>query len=94
MNRKIQTELAHYGLEILKRCVLNVLYQQPLDYTGKRRTLNQKTILQRLGISWRPYERNRLVPGILDILEADDYVEGFSSGHWRIKKKGIKAIEG
>ena len=51
MNDKTRNDFAFYGLEILKRSVLLVLYQQPLDYAGKhRRTLSQNTIRQRLGI--------------------------------------------
>ena len=73
MNENTCNAFASYGLEILKKSVLLVLYQQPLDYAGKhRRTLNQDTIRKRLGIPKPLYTSNRLVRGILDILEDDE----------------------
>ena len=94
MNDKTRSDFASYGLETLKRSVLLVLYQQPLDYAGKhRRTLSQNTIRQRLGIPKQLYTPNRLVRGILDILQEDEYVEFFGEGHWRITEKGVSVIE-
>ena len=70
-----------------------MLYQQPLDHAGNRITLNQDTIRQRLGIPKPLYTPNRLVRGILDILENGKYVDYFVGGHWRITEKGVSVIE-
>ena len=95
MNDNTRNTFASYGLEILKRSVLLVLYQQPLDDTGKhRRTLHQNNIRQQLGIPKQIYTPNNLVRGILDILEEDEYVEFFVGGLWRITEKGVSVIEG
>lgn len=95
MNENTRNAFASYGLEILKRSVLLVLYQQPLDYAGThRRTLSQDTIRQRLGIPKQLYTPNRLVRGILDILQDDEYVDFCGrGGHWRITEKGVSVIE-
>lgn len=75
--------------------MLLVLYQQPLDYTGEHREiLTQQEICEQLDMLHHLYGKNRLVPGILDLLEADKYVYGFIGGHWRITEKGVSVIEG
>ena len=73
-----------------------VLYQQPLDDTGKhRRTLKQITIHRQLGIPEQQYTpTDRLVPGILDLLNNEGYVKPFGGGYWGITKEGVSVIEG
>ena len=94
MSDKIRNDFADYGLEILKRSVLLVLYQQPLDSGGQhRRYLRQDAIRKQLNIRKPPYEPNRLIRGILDILQEDKYVEYRYEGFWRIKEKGVSFIE-
>lgn len=96
MNNNTRNAVTSYGLEILKRSVLWVLYEQPLDYKNEhRRSLHQDKIRQQLGIPKPLYEPNRLVHGILDLLAEDEYVEkAWISGHWRIREEGISVIEG
>ena len=97
MNDNARNTFASYGLEILKRSVLLVLYQQPLDYTSEhRRTLHQNAIREQLGIPKPLYEPNRLVHGILNILADEEYVKksSWTEGHWRITKDGVSVIEG
>ena len=90
-----QRLLASMGLELLKRAVLLVLYKQPLDWGGQhRRPLRQDAIRKRLDIPKRLYHSNRLMRGILEILEDDDYVEFMGEGRWRITEEGVPVIEG
>lgn len=94
MNNNTRNAFAADGLDILKRSVLLVLYRQPLDYTGEHRSLHQNKIREHLGIPKPLHEKHRLIPGILDLLENDEYVESYSVAHWRIREKGISVIEG
>ena len=93
MNNNARNVLVHHALEILKQSVLLVLYEQPLDYIGRKQSLHQNTIRKQLSIPKPIYTPNRLVHGILDILENDKYVEPYSVAHWRITEKGISVIE-
>ena len=94
MNNNTRNEFASYGLEILKRSVLLVLYEQPLDHAGRRKSVHQNTIRKYLGIPKPIYTPNRFVHGILDILADDACVEPSGVAHWRIIEKGIAVIEG
>ena len=44
MNNNARNALVHHALEILKQSVLLVLYEQPLDYIGRKQSLHQNTI--------------------------------------------------
>lgn len=84
---------AFYGLEILKRAVLEVLYQQQKD----AEELRVKSSLQPTGIREQldlP-RRGTLIREILMHLAGDGHAERLgSSGRWNITGNGIKAIEG
>ena len=91
MTDNTRNEIARHSLEILKLAVLDVLYQQPLDYTGTRRsTVSAAKIRERLDI---PQPANRLMRGMLDILENDKYAVSVGFGAWQITNKGISVIE-
>ena len=41
MNNNARNALVHHALEILKQSVLLELYEQPLDYIGRKQSLHQ-----------------------------------------------------
>lgn len=105
MNDKTRNEFASYGLEILKRSVLLVLYEQYVSGPSHRRFLTIKEIGEQLDI--RPLERdtnrprgkhaymNGLTQGILAHLLDDKQVEWLGEkGLWQITEDGISVIEG
>ena len=105
MNENTRNAFASYGLEILKRAVLLVLYEQYVSGPSHRRSLTIKEIGEQLDI--RPLERdtnrprgkhaymNGLTQGILAHLLDDDQVEWLGErGLWQIKEAGISVIEG
>ena len=87
-NNNIRSTLASHGLEILKRCVLDVLYE-----ARNEDPISQDTIRKQLSIPKQLYDKNRLVAGILDLLKKDEYVRDFVGGYWQIKEEGINIIE-
>ena len=105
MNDNTRNEFASYGLEILKRSVLLVLYKQYVSGPSHKRSLRIGEIGKQLDI--RPLERdkkhrpsgkhaymNGLTQGILAHLLDDKQVEWLGEGHWRITEAGISVIEG
>ena len=91
MTDNTRNEFARHSLEILKLVVLDVLYQQPLDSTGKRMsTVRGAKICEQLNM---PKVSNRLMRGLLDILEDNEYAEKVGIGAWQITNKGISVIE-
>ena len=84
---------ASYALEILKRAVLEVLYQQQKD----AEELRVQSSLQPTGIR-KQLDLPRygtLIREILMHLAGDGHAKKLgSSGRWNITEKGIKAIEG
>ena len=103
MNGNTRNEFARYGLEILKRSMLLVLYEEtdsiseepPLYPDG--RTLTAERIRKRLGII-KPQRSivsiNALIRGVLDHLQHDKYVYHYGDIGWAITEKGVKVIEG
>ena len=85
---------ASLGLEILKRSVLQVLYEE--HKYGERHRLIRKQIGERLGIQ-KPHGHSTnntpLVEGILIHLEEDEYVESTKNNRWKITPKGVSGIE-
>ena len=92
------------ALEILKRGVLLVLYEQYVSGPSHRRFLTIKEIGEQLDI--RPLERdtnrprgkhaymNGLTQGILAHLLDKKQVEWLGEkGHWQITEKGVSVIE-
>ena len=88
MTDKIRNEFANYGLEILKRSVLLVLYEENLG--GESQLAH--TITKRLGIpQLPPYNGGALlVTDVLIRLKKDKLV----TDDWKITTKGINFIEG
>ena len=92
MTENTRNTFASYGLEILKRTVLEVLYQQQKDAEELRvqSSLRPTDIRQRLDLPGR----GNLIRGILMHLAADGHAEWLgSSGQWKITENGIKVIE-
>lgn len=84
---------ASYGLGILKRAVLEVLYQQRRDAEELpgQFFLRPTDIRERLDIP----RRGTLIREILMHLKADGHAEWLgSSGRWDITENGIRVIEG
>ena len=98
MNNNTRNEFASYGLDILKRSVLLMLYEgtDPRGYPDGR-ILKAGQILEKLNIlkprllSVNP---NSLVRGILDHLRHDGHAYHYVGDGWAITEKGISAIEG
>ena len=104
MNDNTRNAFASYGLEILKRAVLLVLYEQYVSGPSHRRFLTIKEIGEQLDI--RPLERdtnrprgkhaymNGLTQGILAHLLDKEQVEWLGEkGLWQITEKGVSVIE-
>ena len=102
---KIRNDFAFYGLEILKRSVLLVLYKQYVSGPSHERSLRIGEIGKQLDI--RPLERdkkhrptgkhaymNGLTQDILAHLLDDKQVEWLGGGLWQITEAGISVIEG
>ena len=93
INDNTRNEFASYGLDILKRSVLLVLYSArnygPLQLTAIREQLGIPKVDENSDA-----RDNSLVYGILTHLQNDGYVEYLRSPGWRITEEGIQAIEG
>ena len=90
---------ASYGLEILKRAVLEVLYQQRKDAEKKwgQSYLQPKDIHPRLGLLQPQYTASdtyALTYGILGYLKDNGYAEHYSDQGWQITNEGVSFIEG
>ena len=95
MNDKTRNDFASFGLEILKRSVLLVLYETYRERPDEP-ILQQETIRGHLDIPKGRRGANHLIRGILEILEVEGAVEynlWYAAGHWQITQKGISVIE-
>ena len=84
---------ATYALEILKRAVLEVLYQEQKNAEKKwgQSSLRPTDIRERLDLP----RRGTLIHEILMHIKADGHVEWLgTNGRWNITENGIKVIEG
>ena len=94
MNNNTRNEFASYGLEILKRSVLLVLYEAS---DRRSRGLLRIRISERLGIhdpgGWTTANTG-LIGGILGHLEEDGYAENLGNERWRITEAGVRFIGG
>lgn len=98
MTDKIRNEFAAYGLEMLKRSVLLVLYEVKQQPRGPR-LLQMDNIRKRLGIRDLQLEvwvgsTNDLVCGVLQHLKMDGLVDHYIKQGWEITTKGVEFIEG
>ena len=94
MNENTRNTFASYGLEILKRAVLLVLYEE--QTSGERRRLTRLQISERFGIKkpgGKDIDNVSLIEGILLHLREDRVVESNAGNRWRITEKGIALIE-
>ena len=94
MNENTRNAFASYGLEILKRSVLLVLYQE--HKSGERSRLTWMQINQRLEIKkLREFDIDnvKLIEGILIHLEDDGDVESNAVNRWQITPEGVSRIE-
>ena len=101
MNENTRNAFASYGLEILKRSVLLVLYEQTeiadkVSPYPQGRVLTAGAIRERLDIL-RPLvisgNVNALIQGVLDHLQHHGYAHHYSSHGWAITEKGVSLIE-
>ena len=106
MNDNTRNEFASYGLDILKRSVLLVLYEAtdivyekspyPQGYPGGR-ILKAGQIREKLNILQPRLvcaNTNSLMHGILDHLRHDGYAYHYVGDGWGITEKGVSVIEG
>jgi hypothetical protein len=94
MNDNTQKALVYSSLEALKRCALNILYEE-----RDKGFIRQDAVRMRLGIpkidySVDPARHNALIFGILMHLKDDKYVYHNPGYGWQITEKGVKVIEG
>lgn len=92
INDNTRNELARHGLEILKRAVLDVLYQEAKEGG----IVDVETICKKLPIlpTKRSGNTNSLIIGVLSHLQDDrdaEYVPYAKAG--RITEKGMSVIE-
>ena len=101
MTDKIRNEFAAYGLDILKRSVLLVLYEQVEFAPPWRRKVRMDRIQKRLGIPRLPVKkRDRpignqtdLIRGVLQHLFKDGLVKHTVDQGWEITPEGIEFIK-
>ena len=94
MNENTRKTFASFGLERLKRAVLDVLYDQ--QTSGETRRLRRRQICQRFGISAPKDRVSDNVPriqGILYHLREEGHVESNAVNRWRITPEGVSVIE-
>ena len=109
MNNNTRNEFASYGLDILKRSVLLVLYEgtDPVDVVEikkKRsrpypsgRILKAEKVREHISIPkprFTSVNVNSLTRGILDHLRQDEHAYHYIDVGWAITKKGVSVIEG
>ena len=91
MNDNTRNAFAAYGLEILKRAVLLVLYD-----ARDEGFIRQGKIRERLripGVNPKAGNLNSLFFGILSYLKADGYAHHKVRRGWKITEKGVSVIE-
>ena len=102
MNDNTRNEFASFGLDILKRSVLLVLYEETDTVYGKPlypngrilkagQTREKLNILQPRLVS---ANTNSLIYGILDHLRYDGHAYHYLGNGWGITEKGVSVIEG
>ena len=92
MNENTRNAFASYGLEILKRSVLLVLYEK----TRGGELIEQHEISNSLDIPYVPNPSGNiysLIQGVLDQLKLDEHAHHVNTVGWRITEKGVSFIE-
>lgn len=94
MNDNTRNTFASIGLEILKRSVLLVLYEE--HKSGDRQRLRRLQISERLDIK-KPHGSDAnnvpLIEGVLMHLQEDGDVESNAVNRWQITAEGVSSIE-
>ena len=104
MNDSTRNTFASYGLDILMRSALLVLYEETdvrvrkQIYPHRSRTLRQDEVRERLGIpkidySSDPARHNALIFGILMHLQHEKLAYHYSGYGWQITEEGKSLIE-
>ena len=91
MNNNIRNGLATHGLEILKQCVLMVLYEARDGYPIPQETIRSRLDMPK--VEELPARSNSLIYGILAHLRDEGYVEHELQIGWKITQEGISFIE-
>ena len=104
MTENTRNTYASYGLEILKRAVLEVLYEEGTDVAPIKRShydvgrrLTAGEIREQLGLPSPQYtagSTNALIHGILGYLKDDGYAEHYVHQGWQITNEGVSFIKG
>ena len=89
MNENTRNAFASYGLEILKRAALLVLYD-----ARDEGLIKQDAVRKRLGIPNIDSKHKALIYGILMHLKADGYAHHKVRRGWQITEQGVSIIEG
>lgn len=97
MTDKIRNDFAAYGLEMLKRSVLLVLYEADQLLPSRQQRLQMDEIRKQLGIRRITGEiegpSNALLLGVLQHLQMDDLVNHIVDIGWKITSEGIAFID-
>ena len=100
MSDKIRNEITAYGLEILKRSVLLVLYDAAKHQPSWRKAVSMREIIKQLDLPQLKKSKEvvgnptDLVRGILQHLQSDDLAAHPVHDGWEITPEGIEFIEG
>ena len=92
MDDDTQKAFAHFGLERLKKSVLQVLYDAHVF--RERGFLGFNDIHEALDINRIPKTKDYFVHGILLRLWKDGHAERTGYGRWKITPQGIAFIDG
>ena len=91
MNDNTRNTFASYGLEILKRCVLLVLYDARDEGIIPQREIRERLGITRVNSSAGNW--NSLFYGILSYLQVDGYAHHEVGYGWKITEDGVSLIE-
>ena len=103
MTENTRNTYASHGLEILKRVVLEVLYEEtdvsPVKQVflyGHGRLLEAHKIREQLRLPQPRYApiSPALIHGVLGYLKDNGYAEHYGRQGWQITNKGVSLIEG
>ena len=100
MTDKIRNEFAAYGLKILKRSVLLVLYDAAKHQPPWRKTVSMREIRKQLDLPQLKKSEisvgnpTDLVRGVLQHLYKDNLADRIVHDGWEITPEGIEFIDG
>ena len=91
MNENTRNTFASYGLEILKRAFLLVLYDARDEGFIPQREIRERLDIPRIAPSAENW--NSLFFGILSYIQDDGYAHHEVGCGWQITEKGVSLIE-